>query len=362
VSLAPIADAGGLAGLRAAAARGDAHALEEAAVQFEALFVGMLLKSARSASLGESLLDGGNTQQYLEMMDGQVALDIAKGGGLGFGRMLVEQLGGAAAPPPHRSHAKEAATDAGRPFAQGSIPARSASAASPAASSASALTPARRSDPIAAEAHRDPVNAREQFVRTLLPHAERAAERLGVDPKLLVAQAALETGWGASIPRFADGRSTHNLFGMKAGPSWSGAKAGTWTLEIADGMPERRRADFRAYASLGDSFADYANVIGSLPRYAEALRSAKDPEGYARAVADAGYATDPSYAAKWLDVYRSDALARVDGTGLAQPAQESAPPADNAHIATASDGADGLAGAPGNENRALLDALTARMD
>src|SRR5690606_34209042 len=149
----------------------------------------------------------------------------------------------------------------------------------------------------------------------LLPHAERAAERLGVDPKLLVAQAALETGWGASIPRLADGRSTHNLFGMKAGPAWREAKAGAWTLEIVDGMPERRRADFRAYASVAESFSDYADVIERLPRYADALRSAEDPEAYARALADAGYATDPHYAAKWLDVYRSDAIAGSDGPG-----------------------------------------------
>src|SRR5690606_21365231 len=91
-------------------------------------------------------------------------------------------------------------------------------------------------------------HSRRHFVNALLPHARRAAERLGVDPKLLVAQAALETGWGASIPRRADGRSTHNLFGIKAGASWRGEKAGAWTLEVVGGVPERRRADFRAYA------------------------------------------------------------------------------------------------------------------
>ena len=350
MSFAPIADTGSLAGLRAAAARGDAHALEEAAVQIEALFVGMLLKSARAASLGESLLDGGNTQQFLEMMDGQVALDIAKRGGLGFGRMLVEQLGGAPAEPPQRTYAKEGVSAASAVFAAARRPA------------ASAPMPARHADPVAAAAQSEPAKAREQFVRALMPHAERAAARLGVDPKLLVAQAALETGWGTSIPRLADGRSTHNLFGIKAGPSWSGAKAGTWTLEVVDGVPERRRAEFRAYAGIGDSFSDYANVIERLPRYAEALNSADDPDAYARAVADAGYATDPGYAAKWLDVYRSDAIAGVEGPGSAQRAQESGLPADNAHIAAAPDGATGLAGELRNEHRALPDALTARTD
>src|SRR5690606_38657808 len=94
MSFAPVVDAGGLDALRAAAARGEPRALEEAAMHFEALFIGMLLKSARSASLGEGLLDGGDTRQYLEMMDAQVAQDVARRGGFGFGRMLVEQLGG----------------------------------------------------------------------------------------------------------------------------------------------------------------------------------------------------------------------------------------------------------------------------
>src|SRR5690606_13452490 len=143
---------------------------------------------------------------------------------------------------------------------------------------------------------------------------------------------------------------------------WRGARAGAWTLEVVGGVPERRRADFRAYASIAESFMDYADVIERLPRYADALHSAEDPEADARAVADGGYATDPRYAAKWLDVYRSDAIAGVDGPGAARRAQESAPAADNAQVAAASDGTAGRAFGPTHEDGALLDALTARMD
>src|SRR5690606_28840288 len=340
----PVVDTGGLAALRSAAARGEPGALEEAAMHFEALFIGMLLKSARSASLGEGLLDGADTRQYLEMMDAQVAQDVARRGGFGFGRMLIEQLGGAAgtSAPSSRSVQPPAAARAARP---GAAP----SAAAPGAAAEAAAKGSQ--------------GARERFVSALLPHAQRAAERLGVDPRLLVAQAALETGWGASIPRRADGRSTHNLFGIKAGASWRGEKAGAWTLEVVGGVPERRRADFRAYDSVAESFADSADVIEGLPRYAEARRCAADPESYARAVADAGYATDPEYADKWLAVYRSEPIARAAATEVTQSAQERAPAADNGVMkAEPDESPDGAAGRAAQQDPSRYDGLTARMD
>lgn len=342
MSFAPVVDAGGLDALRAAAARGEPRALEEAAMHFEALFIGMLLKSARSASLGEGLLDGGDTRQYLEMMDAQVAQDVARRGGFGFGRMLVEQLGG---------YAGMSAPSAGRmPAARAARPGAAPSGAAPGSTAEAA---AKGSTP----------SAREQFVNALLPHAKQAAERLGVDPRLLVAQAALETGWGASIPRHADGRSTHNVFGMKAGASWRGEKAGAWTLEVVAGVPERRRAHFRAYASIAESFADYADVIEGLSRYADARRGAADPEAYARAVADAGYATDPEYADKWLAVYRSEPIVRAAVTELTPPAQERTPAADNDRMRAAPhESPHRAAGRAVQQDPSRYDGLTARMD
>ena len=381
MSFVPVVDAGSFAAMRSAAARGDPNALEEAAVHFEALFVGMLLKSARSASLGDGLLDGGDTRQYLELMDAQVALDVARQGGLGFGRMLVEQLGGAqsaaARSPsaegfavPERSAVARARlapeSSASSPLAANSAGTQRADAGtgarSTAADSVNAALPASPAQSVTGSSD-DKSDAREHFVRTLLPHAERAAKRLGVDPKLLVAQAALETGWGASVPRRADGRSTNNLFGMKAGGSWRGPKAGAWTLEIVAGMPERRRADFRAYESIAESFSDYANVIEGLPRYAEAREGAADAETYARALADAGYATDPAYAEKWLAVYRSAPIAEATVTGFAHAAQERPASADNARAtATQSGSSAGGAGAAAKEDPSRFHGLTARMD
>jgi flagellar protein FlgJ len=146
-----------------------------------------------------------------------------------------------------------------------------------------------------------------EFVSSLLPEAEAAAASLGVEPRLLLAQAALETGWGRALPRDG-GASSNNLFGIKAGASWSGAKVEQWTLEHTDGVTAPQRAEFRAYGGTDESFADYVNLIGTSRRYGEALDVAHDPEAYARAVTKAGYATDPAYADKWLAIYHGQRL------------------------------------------------------
>jgi flagellar protein FlgJ len=148
----------------------------------------------------------------------------------------------------------------------------------------------------------------DDFVARLLPHANAAASALGVEPRLLLAQAALETGWGGAVPQHADGALAHNLFGIKAGSAWNGARTAQWTFEHEDGAAVRRRAEFRAYPSSAASFADYVDLMSSTPRYAAALARADSPEAYARAVQSAGYATDPGYADKWLAIYHGQRL------------------------------------------------------
>jgi len=226
-------------------------ALEQAAQQFESLIIGMMLKTARDAQLAEGLFDNSQSRQYLELMDQQVALELAQTGGFGFSEMIMDQLG----------------------------------ATQPEAQSFQAATPA-------------------DFMRELLPEARRVADTLGLDPKLLLAQAALETGWGQSLPRHADGRSSNNLFGVKAGPGWRGASVMQWTLENIDGVMTKQRDRFRAYASTAASFADYADLMTQSARYRPALTVSGDAEAYARQVASQGYATDPDYADKWLSIYR----------------------------------------------------------
>src|SRR4051812_11793747 len=164
----------------------------------------------------------------------------------------------------------------------------------------------------------------ESFVARFLDDATAAANALGVEPRLLLAQAALETGWGAGAPRHADGTSSNNLFGIKAGSSWRGARVAQWTVEHENGVATRKREEFRAYADAADSFADYAQLIGGSPRYAAALDKAHDAQGFAQAVTAAGYATDPHYAEKWLSIYHGDMLGgALDGlkTGASEPTE-----------------------------------------
>ncbi|HLF11907.1 MAG TPA: flagellar assembly peptidoglycan hydrolase FlgJ [Gammaproteobacteria bacterium] len=294
--------------LKQRAARDDPAALAEAAVQFEALFIGLMLESARNASLGEGILDGSETRQYLELMDQQVALELARNGGFGFGKLLVEQLA-----PRQEQEPALRETPPLRP-ATSHFPSRLPATLLPAAAGPQLLRPqeSTQSEPAAnVRAALDGGSAAgtpHEFVARFLPDATAAARKLGVEPRLLLAQAALETGWGEAMPRHPDGRPTNNLFGIKAQASWPGARVAHWTVENVDGVAERKRASFRAYPSSTAGFADYVDLIANTPRYSPALEQAHDPAGYVRAVTGAGYATDPSYAEKWLAIYRGDRL------------------------------------------------------
>ncbi len=137
----------------------------------------------------------------------------------------------------------------------------------------------------------------EGFVARIWPHAQQAAKELGVNPRALVAQAALETGWGRKLIQRNDGGSAHNLFGIKAN-GWKGERAVTGTHEYVNGVRQNQTASFRAYASMADSFADYVKLLKNNQRYQPALQAGGDVRGFAQGLQKAGYATDPSYAAK----------------------------------------------------------------
>jgi flagellar protein FlgJ len=343
-SIPTAVDLTGLTQLRADAAREDPAALAEAAVQFEALFIGMMLKTARDASLGDGLFDGQETRQYLELMDSQVALELARKGGFGFGRMIVEQLAkgegapGAGATAPQIFDLRDVLrgpvdlTDTVR-APRGGVPAE-LGPRDPAQEFPRGLPPSLRGLVAPAAAAPPPdastpgktalTGSAEDFVTRFLGEATTAANALGVEPRLLLAQAALETGWGGESPLHPDGRPANNLFGIKAGSSWRGSRVAQWTIEHGDGGAMRKREEFRAYPHTADSFADYVNLISSSPRYAAALENAHDPEAYARAIGAAGYATDPDYAEKWLSIYRGDRLGgalRELKTGDLEPTQ-----------------------------------------
>jgi len=162
----------------------------------------------------------------------------------------------------------------------------------------------------------------DQFVNTMLPMAKEAAERIGVDPRYLVAQAALETGWGKSVMRAQDGSSSHNLFGIKAGTSWKGDSARAITSEFRNGAMVKETAEFRSYDSYKDSFHDLVTLLQTNNRYQDVVKSADNPEQFVRELQKAGYATDPDYAskisqiAKQMSSYQNYAAAGVSTTPL----------------------------------------------
>ncbi len=259
------------------------EALREVARQFEALFTQMMLKSMRQAGAAEGgILDSDQSLFYRDMFDQQLAVTLSQQRGLGLADMIVRQLGGepAPAPPPRPVSAPPLLP----------VP-RRIHTANPVPTPVSVVTEALPEGP-------------NGFLKQMWPHARQAARRLGVDPQVLIAQAALETGWGAAVPRFPDGRSSHNLFGIKA-HGWSGERVYNQTLEFVAGVAERRREGFRAYSSFAESFRDYAEFLQANPRYSQALEQAGDNEGFVRALHRAGYATDPAYADKILTILDS---------------------------------------------------------
>ncbi|QYJ79878.1 flagellar assembly peptidoglycan hydrolase FlgJ [Shewanella acanthi] len=147
--------------------------------------------------------------------------------------------------------------------------------------------------------------SREEFVATLYPHAEKAAKELGTTPEVLLAQSALETGWGQKIVRGNNGAPSHNLFNIKADRRWEGDRANVTTLEFEQGIAVRQKADFRVYSDFEQSFKDFVSFIADGERYQEAKKVASSPTQFIRALQDAGYATDPKYAEKVIKVMQS---------------------------------------------------------
>ena len=266
MSTAPIdssfyADPQGVNALRRDARANDPEAIKAAARQFEALFTSMMLKSMRDATPKDSLFGSDQQDFYQDMFDQQLASQLSKGKGLGLADSLVQQLmrSGLQAP--------------------------------------SKTTPTPSGATAAAAADWPPAS-REAFVQALKPAAEAAGQKLGVDPETLIAHAALETGWGQKLPRNADGSPSFNLFGVKAGRSWTGPVAIAQTTEFVDGRPMTAEAAFRSYASPEASIEDYATLLASRQRFAGALGTGSDVRAFAIGLQQGGYATDPGYVTK----------------------------------------------------------------
>lgn len=257
------ADFNGLEGLKSSVKADDPKAIRAAAQQFESLFTNMMLKSMRQAKLGEGLGDSQESDLYQDMYDQQIALKMSQGKGIGLADMLVQQL--------TRNRAAKAA--------QGAAGTSAAPASAPAAASA----PPSTSDRIS-------------FVKSMEPYAKAASSQLGVAPDTLIAQAALETGWGQHVPT-SGASSSSNLFGIKSGGSWQGNSVNSLTTEVVNGQSARLPQSFRSYSSVQQGVNDYVTLLHNA-RYAQALGTGADVGAFAQGLIRGGYATDPDYAQK----------------------------------------------------------------
>lgn len=280
-------------GMRASARNGDEATIRKAAQQFEALLTQQLFKNMRAGSLGDDVMGGGQSGFYQDLFDQQMAVHLSSGKGLGLADMLVRQLRGTAAP---SANSESAALDAPASASGGYALNRAKRLATDAMAAAPETTTTA-----ATAADADP-GTPQAFVQAILPHAERAARELGVPARVLVAQAALETGWGKHAIKGADGKSSFNFFGIKADARWRGDATTTTTTEFVDGNEQRQRADFRAYDSAGAAFDDYVDFLKSNPRYAQALQHGGSARRFVQGLQNAGYATDPAYAQKILKI------------------------------------------------------------
>lgn len=270
ISASLAANAQDLDRLRAQAKHSPDLALKAAAQQFEAVFMGLMLKSMREATPQEGAFDSEQTRMFTGMLDQQLALNMASRG-VGLADLMVKQLS--------RSREQDAANSSPQ---------------------AGAVQP-HRADALPA-AYRE--NLQQDFVRRLMPYAGHASRETGVPAPLILGQAALESGWGQREILLPDGSSSYNLFGIKADDNWNGKVAQVMTTEYRDGVPVKQVEKFRAYGSYAEAFGDYARLLSDNPRYAQVVQEGQTAPGAAYALQRAGYATDPDYAGKLVKVMR----------------------------------------------------------
>lgn len=327
-------DFNGLSKLKQDAKAQSPGAIKEVAKQFESLFLNMVMKNMRQAKLGDGIMDSRQSEFYQDMYDQQMALQLAGKPGIGLAEVIAKQLG-----------PRQKAED-GEKMQAGDYLNRAAGTQKSQVVTRSPNSPGNANikfdtdmkpmdesglnrlqqslerleraqqanekrwqslddDWADSTADRGGLSANKQmFMDSLLPHARQAARELGVDANLLLAQAALETGWGQAVIKNTQGENSFNLFNIKADKSWQGKQTRVATVEYDGGVARKTMAGFRSYESYKDSFDDYVDFIKSNPRYGEALKNTGNPAHYIRELQQAGYATDPRYAEKVMSIYR----------------------------------------------------------
>jgi flagellar protein FlgJ len=284
------ADVQALGKLKAAADKGSSESIQEAARQFESLFMKELLKSMREATLKSGMLDNPGSDLGTDLLDQQFALQMSGQAG-GLSALIAQQLSRQMGQSNAADTALPPGADPTRSVGPAALPSSPLGASPRAAGVAQSTTPATGA-PAGAASTRQAT-----FVAQHAAAAQRVSQASGIPPEFMLGQAGHETGWGRHEIKGAGGVQSFNLFGIKAGGQWRGKVAETTTTEYVNGVPEKRVERFRAYDSYEESFRDYARLISESPRYAK-VRQTQSADAFASALQQAGYATDPDYASK----------------------------------------------------------------
>jgi flagellar protein FlgJ len=275
-------DTQSLGNLKLQAGKNSPEAIKETAKQFESLFMRELVKSMREATMKSGMLDNPGSDLGTDLLDQQLAVSMSGlPGGLSdlIAQQLTRQMGITAEPGPD-------STTPARPQTLGS----STPSATRSTVSDATLPPVK--------IKRTPTESQANFVRQHSDVASKVEKATGIPASFMLGQAGHETGWGNHQIKTKGGGNSFNLFGIKAGASWTGKVAEVTTTEYVNGVAQKQVAKFRAYDSYEDSFKDYARLISESPRYAKARAQTGSAQAFASGLQKAGYATDPAYAAK----------------------------------------------------------------
>ena len=295
------------------------EALRKAAQHFESIFMNMLLQSMRKANEAfesDSPFNSQSTKFYQDMHDQQLTMELSSNGSLGLADLIVQQLS------PDYSTYRPASVLRGNGDLNGSLTASGVE--EPKASNKSlpewvnqqfihseiqTKSKSTLQNQAVEPAQQTPrFDSPDTFIQSLWEKAKAAGEQLNLNPAVMIAQAALETGWGKHVISAPNGQSSNNLFNIKAGSSWQGESVKKATLEFEEGVAVKKNAAFRAYNSIEESFDDFVNFLSSGSRYQDALKSTGNMEQFLHKLQQAGYATDPNYAKKIIGILNSEGL------------------------------------------------------
>ncbi len=291
-------------------------ALKKAAQHFEAIFMNMLVQSMRKANAAfesDGPFNSESTKFYQDMHDQQLTMELSQNGSLGLADLIVEQL----SPDYNKTMPSSLIRNDGN---FNTAPDLSAPVSKPPVTQLSGNElpvwvidkfkeyENQRTTQIEKSVEESTMtfNNADEFIDTVWSFATTAAKKLNLNPAVMVAQAALETGWGQHIISQSNGQSSFNLFNIKADPAWQGSKVNKQTLEFEQGVAVKKNAAFRAYENIEESFNDFVNFLTSGERYQGTLKKSNDPEQFLHSLQKAGYATDPNYANKILSILKSE--------------------------------------------------------